>query len=90
MVLYDFFCPDCGEETVIKNPIEEDFPPVICPKCNVDMKQRIPKPKSITCTTGRAINERCKNLAREDRKAIERGDENALSDLVGEKANPLK
>ena len=90
MVLYDFYCPECDEKTVIKNPIDKDLPQVLCPKCDAYMKQCIIKPNAITCTSGHAVNERCKSLAREDRKAIERGDDNALSDLVGEKPNPLK
>jgi hypothetical protein len=90
MVLYEFFCPDCGVESVIKNPIDKDFPSLFCEKCKVLLKQRIPFLRTITCTNGHAIRDRCKQEASSNMKAIEKGDENKLSDLVGDTVNPLK
>ena len=90
MVLYDFSCPECGETTIISNPINKDFPPLSCEQCQVPLKQKFSSKGSVTCTSGRSINDRCKDLARSDKKKIESGNDNALSDLVGDKVNPLK
>lgn len=90
MVLYEFFCPDCGFQSLIKNPINEDFPLLLCEKCKIPLKQKIPFLRTITCTSGQAVLSRCKQEAISDRKAIEKGNENKISDLVGDEVNPLK
>jgi len=90
VVLYDFYCPECGEERIVKNPIDQDFPLLLCEKCNVALKQRLPFLKPLACTSSHAVQERCEQEAMNDLKQISRGNENKLSDLVGDKLNPFK
>lgn len=91
MVLYEYYCPECKQEIVVKQSIHDDLPVLFCEACeDVQLKQRLPWLGALTCNSGRAINERAKRLARQDVKKIQRADEKALADLVGDKVNPLK
>lgn len=92
MVLYEFYCPECGKETVLKQSIHDNLPTLFCDACEngTQLKQRLPWLNPLTCNSGRAIRERARRLARQDRKRISKGDEKTLTDLVGDKVNPLK
>lgn len=90
MVLYDFYCPECGKERVVKNPIDEDFPPLSCDRCSVALKQRLPFLKPLTHNTGSTIAERIREEAAYDVQQIKRGNEKKMSEIIGNKVNPLK
>jgi len=90
VVLYDFYCPECNEERVVKNPIDKDFPTLLCEKCNVALKQKLPFLKPLTCSSGHAISERIYREADKDIKDLCRGNQKKMSDLIGDKPNTLK
>lgn len=91
MVLYDFFCPECEKEVVVNQSIHDDLPILFCEICEgVQLRQRLPWLSPLTCNSGRAINERAKKLARQDAKRVSKAEDNALTDLVGDKVNPFK
>ena len=90
MVLYDFYCPECSEERVVKNPINQDFPPLFCEKCNVALKQKLPFLKPLTCNSGHAIADRLYQEAEKDIKDLQHGNQKKMSDLIGDKPNVLK
>jgi len=88
---YEFYCPDCKKEQIVKQSIHDDLPTLFCDTCEeIQLKQRLPWLSPLTCNSGRAISERAKKLAKQDRKRISKADDNALTDLVGDKANPFK
>jgi len=88
--LYDFYCPQCGEERVIQNPIDQDFPPLFCSKCSVALKQRLPLLNPLTHNSGQAIVDRIRQEASNDAKQLKRGNQKKMSDLIGDTLNPLK
>lgn len=90
MVLYDFYCPECGQERVVRNPINQDFPPLSCDKCNVALKQRLPFLKPLTHNTGSTIINRAREEAAYDVKQIKRGNQKKMSEIIGDNVNPLK
>jgi predicted nucleic acid-binding Zn ribbon protein len=92
VVLYEYYCPECEGERIVKQSIHDDLPILFCDTCEggPQMRQRLPWLSLLTCNSGRAINERAKKLARQDRKRISKGEDKALTDLVGDKVNSLK
>lgn len=90
MVLYDFYCPQCGYEQVVRNPIDKEFPPLVCEKCNVALKQKLPFLKPLTCSSCFAVAERAQREADSDIKQLQRGNQKKMSDLIGDKSNSLK
>ena len=74
----------------MKNPINQDFPPLFCEKCNVALKQKLPFLKPLTCNSGHAIADRLYQEAEKDIKDLQHGNQKKMSDLIGDKPNVLK
>lgn len=89
MAQYSFYCSACKENFQVRQSIHSNLP-VNCTKCGApEIVQCFPNIKTRTCT-GFAVMERCENLAKQDMKKLIKGDDKALSDLVGDKPNSLK
>jgi putative FmdB family regulatory protein len=89
MTTYKFHCLDCKSEYAVRQSIHSELP-IVCTKCGSNnIKQSLPQITTRTCT-GLAAIERCEGLARDDMKKLLKGDDSTLSDLVGDKINPLK
>lgn len=88
MALYEMYCTQCGDEFLLKQSMHEELPKV-CKECGGEVRQRLGKIQLKTCT-GEAALERAIKCAESDRERIDKGDQKAISDLVGDKPNPLK
>lgn len=88
MARYSFKCKDCDYEFVITQSIHDDLP-TFCPECNGSVQQVYGKVAART-TTGLKHMERLQERGKRDRKLIDKGHDRALTDLVGDKPNPLK
>lgn len=89
MARYDLYCTECEFEFEVTQSIHDKLP-TECPKCgHVGVKQHYPVVATKTAT-GLDNLERLTSQAVKDSKRLEKGEDRALSDLVGDKPNPLK
>lgn len=89
MPIYDFRCPECRHEWSIKLSIEDEHP-TDCPQCEHHPIKQILQSVAMRTATGFQAMERLEECAKKDRRLVDIGNDRAMSDLVGDKPNPLK
>lgn len=89
MPVYDFRCPSCGHEFSVRLSIKEEHP-TSCPECAHEPIKQVLQSVAMRTATGLQNLERLQERAKKDKKLVESGNDRAVSDLVGDKPNPLK
>ena len=87
---YTFKCKECDYRWRVIQSVHDEHP-MQCEECESEnIRQVFSASGLLTCETSVRINERAKTLANSDWKKIGKGNEKALSSLVGDKVNPAK